>query len=53
MSESVKSTGDLKEILADTRSFHLEAKLGEEDFVKELFLEIKGLRSKPPVEQRL
>lgn len=35
--DSVKSSGDLKEMLADTKSFHLEAKLGEEEFVKELF----------------
>ena len=47
LAESVTGTEDLLALLADEKSFHVSARLNDEKFIEELFLEIKGIR-KPP-----
>ena len=53
LNESISNVGELNEMLKETTTHHLEAKLHEEEFVRELFEEIKGVRKPPAVEEKL
>ena len=51
MKESVENSSEVKELFEGTRSFHVDAELTDE-FIDEIYREIKGLKEPPKVEEK-